>query len=702
MRSYGLIVCCLCGFALGACFLEKEAFFADLKTALQGQEIPSSILDVGKMGKILKERGLIKTMPKEELFSSATALDFTKSLLTIELEIPVATELQVFWTEKKEQKYDIERSSSVAIASGQKDYLLTLPPLSELRLLRIDPTTKPADIRIRRIILYSAEHEIVLSPGDGLDLLKPLAGISSMHHDGDGVSFTALDADAQLELQLDDVRGPRKIEQLAFPRKRKKSLYRHVVDDGSQSFPSSQVITQEHFKENWPILSLVIDEANLYHPDTGLLANKTARGRQWERPAYCSYFDEHGKLRFASMVGMRMHGGKRMQLYSSFRLYFRKEYGQSRFSAFQPKIGFSTTTEPVKRLVVHHTAWPEGGWYFNNTLAYDIARRIGCQVPETRLALLYLNGVEQGIYFFVPHLGERLLETYFGHSDFLYYKYKSVPSHKGRVLNVRLWSVLRERGNLTMKAAGRVVDLDNLARHLFSFIFCGTSDYYQGLAVLDNSQPDKRAFWINWDMDQSFIQNVRSEKIVMTEWQQRAWRLVYMPSPPYTAQDVRPRLFSRLLNEDPAYREYVLTLYRDLLNHRLNARFVKERIAYYTNMLEYYGKKDTKYMKMLGEFMKQRPEVVRKETEKLFKLGPSLLCQVTGPADIQYDIDGYQEPAGYQGYYFKGSRITVSIAAPYQKRFSYWLVNEKKVNSPRLDLEVREDLIIEPVFQDEE
>lgn len=702
MKRYGIIFCCLGCFALCAYLLEKGAFFVGLKTALQRQEIPSSILDIGKMGKILKERGLIRTLPKNNIFSSATALDTSKSLLKIELESPVDTELQVYWTEKKDRKYIPERCARVAVTTGQKKYILHLPPLPAIHRLRIDPSTLPVDIRIRGIMFCYGIQEIVLSPAKGLDLLKPSEGIGRVQLDADGLLITALNTDPQLELRMDDVRGPKKIEQIAFQRKRRETLYRHVADiGGMHSFPSSRVITEKYFKKNWPILSLVIDETDLYHPDTGLIPNKFSRGRQWERPVYCSYFDEKGMLRFVSMAGIRMHGGKRMQLYNSYRLYFRKEYGLSRFSEFRPEMAFSRRAEPVKRLVVHHTAWPEGGWYFNNTLAYDIARRIGCQVPETRLVLLYLNGVEQGIYFFVPHLGEQLLESYFGHNDFLYCKYKSDFSDKEKVLNVRLWGALRERGKLTMKAAGRTVDLDNLARHLFSFIFCGTTDYFQGVAVLDTSQPNKKVFWINWDMDQSFIENVLSEKISMTEWQQRGWKLVYM-EPPYAAYDVRPRLFSRLLHEDPAYREYVLTLYRDLLNHRLTAGFLKERLRYYSAMLENYGEKNTRYMEMLGEFMKRRPEVIRKETEKLFQLGPSLLCRITGPPDVRYEIDGYREPAGYQGYYFKGTRINVRVDASVQKKPVSWLVNGKRMNGQLLDIAVEENLDIEPVFQDED
>jgi hypothetical protein len=35
-----------------------------------------------------------------------------------------------------------------------------------------------------------------------------------------------------------------------------------------------------------------------------------------------SYYGANGKLAFASMVGMRIHGGKLEQLYSSFPIYF--------------------------------------------------------------------------------------------------------------------------------------------------------------------------------------------------------------------------------------------------------------------------------------------------------------------------------------------------------------------------------------------
>ncbi|MCI5140360.1 MAG: hypothetical protein D3909_01170, partial [Candidatus Electrothrix sp. ATG1] len=271
MKKYGVIFCCLGCFALCAYLLEKNAFFADVKTALQMQEIPSSILDIGKMGKILKQEGLIRTLPKDPVFFPGTFQAKSRSVVRILFESNIDTELHVYWVTQKKQKYSTKRYVKARVSAGKKEYALTIPALPEVYRLRIDPSGKPAEIRIRRITLDYDKHEIVLTPDSGLDLLQPLTGIDHLHHDAAGVSFTVVNTDPQLELQLDAVREPKKIEQRAFQRKRQQTLFRHVADSrGMHSFPSTQVITKEGFKKNWPIMSLVLDEADLYHPDTGL------------------------------------------------------------------------------------------------------------------------------------------------------------------------------------------------------------------------------------------------------------------------------------------------------------------------------------------------------------------------------------------------------------------------------------------------
>jgi len=71
----------------------------------------------------------------------------------------------------------------------------------------------------------------------------------------------------------------------------------------------------------------------------------------------------------------------------------------SEFTEFQREMKFSSNSVPLKRLIVHHTKCHPGGWVFNNHLAYDISRRIGCMVPETKWTLLFVNGVDQRYTF---------------------------------------------------------------------------------------------------------------------------------------------------------------------------------------------------------------------------------------------------------------------------------------------------------------
>jgi hypothetical protein len=102
-----------------------------------------------------------------------------------------------------------------------------------------------------------------------------------------------------------------------------------------------------------------------------------------------------------------------------FRLYFREDYGTNQF---KPGVLFSPEAEPIKRLVVHYD-WPDDT-PFTTCLAFDIARRIGCDVPEIKPALLYFNGNPRGIYFISEHVGRKQWESHLKHDRFLFWRYR--------------------------------------------------------------------------------------------------------------------------------------------------------------------------------------------------------------------------------------------------------------------------------------
>lgn len=694
MKHKWRIICCLLFFAAAAYQLEKTTFFATLQNTFQDKSVPSGILNYGAMGKVLRESGLVKIVPQDHVSSPSLG---GKSLIRILLQTDIDTHLTIFWSAKK-QDYSGKRSSTIPVSSGKKEYALAAPALSGIYKLRIDPATAPARIRIYQIIIEQVgEEPILFTPLTGLKHVKVISGIADLKHDSKGIYFKTINSDPQIELHLNHLR---KLENLAFQRKRKKTNFQYFANPSLfEGYPSSGIIKKEDFKKNWPIISIVAEEDDLYHPDKGIISNKMSRGRFWERPAYVSYFDENGKLLFGSMAGLRIHGGLRIQLYNSFRLHFRKEYGVSWFPEFRPKLKSNSKPLPLEKLVIHHTAWPPGGWFFNNTLAYDIARRIGCIVPETKLALLFVNGIERGIYFLTPQINRKLLTEYLGHDNFVTYKYRSDNSWASETFYIRyFWYKKKTREKLTLEELSKYIDPDNLARHMFSMIFCGTTDFCQGTVVLDKSKPGNKLFWVNWDMDHSFIDWPGQPDTPI--WAQAAWSIAYRQQPPYPSYCKRIELFSRLLNEDPEYRNYVVLLGMNLLNHRINSEFLQYRLQYYDEMLRNYGIQDSDYMKQLDIFFKKRPAFIRDEMRKLFDLGPSLPCRVKGPVDIAYLIDGYPESNNYQGYYFENKPIEISITSFHEDDFSHWLVNGEKIKQYPLTYKITSKTIIEPIFND--
>ena len=125
-----------------------------------------------------------------------------------------------------------------------------------------------------------------------------------------------------------------------------------VVQRSPARFPSSQVVSPGELARARSVLSVYTEARYLDDPGIGLFTNPTRVGRDWEHPATVSYFEE-GALRFASNIGLRLHGGTSRigSPVQSFRLYFRRDYGSAQF---RPGTLFDGKGDPLERLVAHN------------------------------------------------------------------------------------------------------------------------------------------------------------------------------------------------------------------------------------------------------------------------------------------------------------------------------------------------------------
>ena len=441
------------------------------------------------------------------------------------------------------------------------------------------------------------------------------------------------------------------------------------------------------FRPGIPLLSLSVRRKDFFSPHFGIVHNFLERGREWERIAEAAYY-EAGDKRFDTLAGIRLHGGDSRWPNNrhSFRLYFRPAYG---LNSIEPGIIFGPASKPLERLVVHND-YPRSS-PFTSCLLYDVARQLGCIVPETRPVILVVNNKDYGLYYLTEHVSRKQWEYRFGHNDFLFYIDKGSADRESKKAYRELTAWLAEaRAPISMKQAAQRINIENLSRFLLFRVFASDTDAFQGAVVFDKRQRQPRWSWVTWDVDHGFGQE-GDLRPWPNLWQTPTWDLVVSnPQDPQFGQkmkdlDFRSELFSRLLRESPEFKRYFVRLVMDVLNHELKREFTEERVGYYEKLASSSDQKDLKFIEDYRDFFAHRPQYLRDSMQHTFGVRESVRCSVEGNAKVGLRIDGYREVIPYVGHYFVGEKISLKISKQAQRRFSHWLVNEERRESETLN-----------------
>jgi len=463
-----------------------------------------------------------------------------------------------------------------------------------------------------------------------------------------------------------------------------------------EHIPSTTLVPAEARDSPLPLMSVYMEDGDL----EDIWRNRLERGRAWERNAFVSYF-EHGQLRFGSGAGIRLHGGaSRLASHLvSFRLYFRETYGARRFP---PGILFDSAADPIRSLVLHgdrRIYQYEGVRRLTNPLAYDFARRLGALAPRTQPISFWLNGKPHGLYVLTERLDENYLQSHFGHQRFTMVRTKFDPRTERGVrddpiayLDLAQFAESAHERSLE-EIAGRV-DLDNLSRWFISLLICGTTDPFQGSAVLDETRPEARWFWINWDMDHSFASPVRRSS--HRTWQVDLFHQIVFEE----SLDPRSVLLNKLIEHHPAYRSSLLNLYTEAVNHRLTREFIEGRLKYYEDVAGAYGVNDVVSIVPVHRYLRLRAPILRERMGRYLRGGSHHRVKVRIPAGRTVEIDGYPKTADYTGWYFDTVPVKLRVAPEDRGEFAYWRVAGKTVSEPEVELTIERDIQIVAVFAD--
>jgi hypothetical protein len=443
---------------------------------------------------------------------------------------------------------------------------------------------------------------------------------------------------------------------------------------------AAAVVPERDKQSGLPIMSLVMAPADLNDPARGILSNVLQHGRAWERPGSIAFFHD-GTLRFASGVGVRVHGGgsRITSPRQGFRLYFRRQYGANRVPA---GVLFGADAQPIQRLIIHNDL--RSRWSLVNPLAYDIADAIGAIAPDTLPVRFFLNGEYYGVFVLTERFDERFFAAHWGRDDV------RVEQADFDVL----WDWTRKTRPLTMAAVAEQVNLENLTRWFLAVAFCATGDAYQGPGqFLDLSRERSPWFWVNWDMDGSF-----------REWDLDAYR--YLLNPPGRIRRGRNRAESRstilthLFAEDDHYRTFYKRIFVAAMNHHLTPEFLNERYEHYRATAVRLGVTNLAYLKPLRTFFDRRVPFFRTTTEQWLNTGPSQPMVLAAPPGETVTIDGEKARDGFEGLYFPDLEIELRALGDGGGTFMEWRVNGQSAGrTPRVRLIVGQPTRVEAVFE---
>lgn len=455
-----------------------------------------------------------------------------------------------------------------------------------------------------------------------------------------------------------------------------------AIQRSPDMMPSTAAVPDRELRAGIPTVSLALPHEALHHRLTGILANKLAHGRAWERAGTVSFFDGT-RLVFSSPVGVRVHGGgsRTTSPRQGFRLYFRREYGRAELPAgvvFGPD-----HAHPLKRLIIHNDmrCWGSNCWHLVNPFAYDIARAIGGIAAATEPARFYLNGEFQGVFVLSEHFHPKhFFQTHFGHP----------VSLDADEFN-QLWAQISALRPLRMSNVGHLIDLDNLTRWFLATAFCSAGDPFQGPGQFrDPARTNAQWFFVNWDMDAGAFQEPFKDSFA---------RLLRVPGQPVHERrrnDPRSYVMTTLLNEDPEYREFFRRVFVDVMNFRVTPTFLRERFEHYRNIALTYGVEHLGYLPREEEFVRERPARFWELAEQYAQTGPRQRVEV--PATSRpILLDGHRVEAGFDGYYFRGMSLRLSVPDEERGRFSHWRINGVTQPRDRSDLVLTVDGPLEVV-----
>ena len=274
-----------------------------------------------------------------------------------------------------------------------------------------------------------------------------------------------------------------------------------------------------------PTVSVVMDRADLFDPQTGIYANSQKVGPDWERPASAEFINFPDEANTHVNAGIRVYGNASRsptRPKHNLRLIFRSEYGASKleFPAFpssdvQRFNGYMMRGQNGDSWIHPSAGQRTDATYIRDQAARDAQYAMGMPAPAQDHVHLYINGMYWGFYQSIERIQNDFMEENYGGEEEDYDLYKAVPGQQYPGIvdgTLTPWTNMLAivNGGVAEDAQYRAVqeylDLDNFIDYMLINFHNGNSDWDHNNWQAGRHRTDGSGFkFFVWDSERTVL-----------------------------------------------------------------------------------------------------------------------------------------------------------------------------------------------------
>ena len=509
--------------------------------------------------------------------------------------------------------------------------------------------------------------------------------------------------------------------------------------------------TNSGYYKEMKVVSLVTDPDNLFDNESGiyclgkmfeenrggerknsweLKANYSMKGRDWERPASFTMF-ENGKKVIEQNIGIRIKGNYSRSLpQKSFNLYTRKEYGEEEFEYdfFSGKAVKAKNGKAVKKydgLVLRNGGNDNSNAFFRDSINQTLIADRDFAKQATTECIVFVDGEFWGIYQMMEKINSSYFSQHYGVDEDSVAMIENGSLEEGSDSDLKEWNELCNNvgnGSISYDEFCKKVDVQGFIDYFASQIYWCNADWPHNnytvwrSDVIDESNPYADGKWRMALFDTESGQGLYgSEDKSFSADQFRRIR---------ESNCQLAKMFNGLLNSQSFRYQFTRTM-MDLSNRNFTAERTKEVIDFYRNnyseqIADTYSRffsrslsgdnavrrfKDS--LNTVTEFYAKRPSYAERTTRSAMKISsePYTLSIKNNSDCGSVDLNTLKlgNVSTWSGKYHSDYSLELSAKPLENKYFAYWNINGAEITkgdiySSSVSLKLTSDATVEAVY----